>query len=152
MATRTNEAWLSDLRAEGERRSDPLDDLRSILHKGLPYALSRSGCWWSSYERSPTRTVPFLLLIKPSHRFTWKRRVFSNGHTTQFFPINFYRLPISIGSGRIHRLICSCRPGRIHTDLCLCALSAGCLRQHGAWIDLGNSRNSNKSFLVCASI
>src|SRR5574342_1309795 len=41
MPTRTNEAWLSDLRADGDRRSAALDDLRSIIHKGLPYALSR---------------------------------------------------------------------------------------------------------------
>lgn len=41
MATRTNEAWLSDLRAEGERKNAALDDLRSIIQKGLPYALSR---------------------------------------------------------------------------------------------------------------
>jgi len=41
MATRTNEAWLSDLRAEGEVRSAALEDLRSIIQKGLPYALSR---------------------------------------------------------------------------------------------------------------
>ena len=41
MATRTNEAWLSDLRAEGEIRSAALEDLRSIIQKGLPYALSR---------------------------------------------------------------------------------------------------------------
>ena len=41
MATRTNEAWLSDLRAEGEKRNAALEDLRSIIHKGLPYALSR---------------------------------------------------------------------------------------------------------------
>lgn len=41
MATRSNEAWLSDLRAEGERRSAALDDLRNVVQKGLPYALSR---------------------------------------------------------------------------------------------------------------
>ena len=41
MSTRSNEAWLSDLRAEGERRNAALDDLRSIVQKGLPYALSR---------------------------------------------------------------------------------------------------------------
>jgi len=41
MATRTNQAWLSDLRAEGERRNAALDDLRVIIQKGLPYALSR---------------------------------------------------------------------------------------------------------------
>jgi len=41
MATRTNEAWLSDLRAEGEARNAALEDLRSIIKKGLPYALSR---------------------------------------------------------------------------------------------------------------
>jgi RNA polymerase sigma-70 factor (ECF subfamily) len=41
MATRTNEAWLSDLRAEGEQRSAAIDDLRSVIQKGLPYALSR---------------------------------------------------------------------------------------------------------------
>jgi len=41
MATRTNEAWLSDLRAEGEIRSTAIEDLRAIIYKGLPYALSR---------------------------------------------------------------------------------------------------------------
>ncbi|MCK6569409.1 MAG: hypothetical protein L6Q45_17135, partial [Anaerolineales bacterium] len=41
MSTRTNEAWLSDLRAEGERRNAAIEDLRSIIQKGLPYALSR---------------------------------------------------------------------------------------------------------------
>jgi RNA polymerase sigma-70 factor (ECF subfamily) len=41
MSTRTNEAWLSDLRAEGEIQNAALDDLRSIIRKGLPYALSR---------------------------------------------------------------------------------------------------------------
>ena len=41
MPTRTNEAWLSDLRAEGDKRNAALADLRSIIQKGLPYALSR---------------------------------------------------------------------------------------------------------------
>lgn len=41
MATRTNEAWLADLRANGETRSMALEDLRAIIQKGLPYALSR---------------------------------------------------------------------------------------------------------------
>jgi RNA polymerase sigma-70 factor (ECF subfamily) len=41
MATRTNEAWLSDLRAEDETRSAAIEDLRAIIYKGLPYALSR---------------------------------------------------------------------------------------------------------------
>ena len=41
MATRNNEAWLSDLRAEGEKRNTALDDLRTVIQKGLPYALSR---------------------------------------------------------------------------------------------------------------
>ena len=76
MATRTNKAWLSDLRAEGERRSAALDDLRSIIHKGLPYALSRSGCWWSSYKRSPTGTVLFLLLIKHESSVYMKKKGF----------------------------------------------------------------------------
>lgn len=41
MTTRTNEAWLTDLRSSGEAREAALEDLRSIIHKGLPYALSR---------------------------------------------------------------------------------------------------------------
>ena len=41
MATRTNESWLADLRAEGETRSMALEDLRAVIQKGLPYALSR---------------------------------------------------------------------------------------------------------------
>jgi RNA polymerase sigma-70 factor (ECF subfamily) len=41
MEKRTNEAWLSDLRAEGEVKSAAIRDLRAIIEKGLPYALSR---------------------------------------------------------------------------------------------------------------
>ncbi|HSM72447.1 MAG TPA: RNA polymerase sigma factor [Anaerolineales bacterium] len=41
MAKRTNEAWLSDLRAEGEIKAAAIKDLRAIIQKGLPYALSR---------------------------------------------------------------------------------------------------------------
>jgi RNA polymerase sigma-70 factor (ECF subfamily) len=41
MTTRTNEAWLADLRANGEIRSEALNDLRTIIQRGLPYALSR---------------------------------------------------------------------------------------------------------------
>jgi RNA polymerase sigma-70 factor (ECF subfamily) len=41
MANRTNEAWLSDLRAQGPARESALADLREVIHHGLPYALSR---------------------------------------------------------------------------------------------------------------
>ena len=41
MTTRTNEAWISDLKSSGETREAALEDLRSIILKGLPYALSR---------------------------------------------------------------------------------------------------------------
>lgn len=41
MVNRTNESWLTDLRAEGDIKAAALDDLRSVIQKGLPYALSR---------------------------------------------------------------------------------------------------------------
>src|ERR1044071_1615115 len=41
MPPRTNEAWLSDLRSNGSQRELALEDLRLIIQKGLPYALSR---------------------------------------------------------------------------------------------------------------
>jgi RNA polymerase sigma-70 factor (ECF subfamily) len=41
MITRSNETWLSDLRAEGAVRESALTDLREIVQHGLPYALSR---------------------------------------------------------------------------------------------------------------
>jgi len=41
MDSRSNEAWLEDLRASGPAREAALDDLHSIIQKGLPYALSR---------------------------------------------------------------------------------------------------------------
>ena len=41
MPTRTNEAWLADLGATGPAREAALEDLRVIIQKGLPYALSR---------------------------------------------------------------------------------------------------------------
>jgi RNA polymerase sigma-70 factor (ECF subfamily) len=47
MPTRTNEAWLSDLRTPGLAREMALEDLRAVVQKGLPYALSR----WLSPEQ-----------------------------------------------------------------------------------------------------
>lgn len=47
MSTRTNEAWLSDLRSTGETHEQALNDLREVIQKGLPYALSR---WLSSSD------------------------------------------------------------------------------------------------------
>ena len=41
MTTRSNETWLSDLRAAGAQRESALADLREIVQHGLPYALSR---------------------------------------------------------------------------------------------------------------
>lgn len=41
MVTRANESWLSDLRAEGDVKSAAIEDLRAVIKKGLPYALSR---------------------------------------------------------------------------------------------------------------
>jgi RNA polymerase sigma-70 factor (ECF subfamily) len=41
MTTRTNETWLADLRADGDIRSIALEDLRTVIERGLPYALSR---------------------------------------------------------------------------------------------------------------
>ncbi|HZJ24949.1 MAG TPA: sigma-70 family RNA polymerase sigma factor, partial [Anaerolineales bacterium] len=41
MTTRTNEAWLSELTSSGQTREDAIEDLRSVIQKGLPYALSR---------------------------------------------------------------------------------------------------------------
>ena len=45
MTTRTNEIWLADLRATGLTHAEALNDLRDVIQKGLPYALSR---WLSS--------------------------------------------------------------------------------------------------------
>jgi RNA polymerase sigma-70 factor (ECF subfamily) len=45
MPTRTNEEWLADLRNSGAIYEDALNDLRAIIQKGLPYALTR---WLSS--------------------------------------------------------------------------------------------------------
>ncbi len=41
MSTRNNEQWLSDLSAEGEQKEAALVDLRAVIARGLPYALSR---------------------------------------------------------------------------------------------------------------
>jgi RNA polymerase sigma-70 factor (ECF subfamily) len=41
MTTRTNEEWLGALRGDGDGRSKALEDLRLVIQRGLPYALSR---------------------------------------------------------------------------------------------------------------
>lgn len=45
MISRSNEIWLDDLRSTGLTHEEALNDLRAIIQKGLPYALSR---WLSS--------------------------------------------------------------------------------------------------------
>lgn len=47
MPTRTNEEWLADLKSDGAAREAALGDLRAVIAKGLPYALSR---WISPSE------------------------------------------------------------------------------------------------------
>ncbi|MFZ5912257.1 MAG: RNA polymerase sigma factor [Chloroflexota bacterium] len=41
MISRTNDQWLTDLRSSGDSREAALEDLRAIILRGLPYALSR---------------------------------------------------------------------------------------------------------------
>lgn len=41
MQKRTNEQWIHDLQAEGYPRETALADLRQVILKGLPYALSK---------------------------------------------------------------------------------------------------------------
>ena len=41
MQKRTNEQWLEDLHDAGEKREAALDDLRQVILRGLPYALSK---------------------------------------------------------------------------------------------------------------
>jgi RNA polymerase sigma-70 factor (ECF subfamily) len=41
MTTRSNEEWLSDLQANGEQKEAALADLRDVIARGLPFALSR---------------------------------------------------------------------------------------------------------------
>jgi len=41
MTTRSNEQWLSDLQANGEQKEAALADLRDVIARGLPFALSR---------------------------------------------------------------------------------------------------------------
>ena len=41
MITRTNDQWLSDLGADGPAHEAALEDLRAVILRGLPFALSR---------------------------------------------------------------------------------------------------------------
>lgn len=40
MDKRTNEEWLADLRAGGDRQAQALEDLRAVILRGLPYAIA----------------------------------------------------------------------------------------------------------------
>lgn len=40
MDKRTNEEWVADLRAGGDRQAQALEDLRTIILRGLPYAIA----------------------------------------------------------------------------------------------------------------
>jgi len=41
MTRRNNEEWLNDLRGTGERHETAIEDLRAVIARGLPFALSR---------------------------------------------------------------------------------------------------------------
>lgn len=41
MTTRSNEVWIAELRSSGVEYETALSDLRAIIQKGLPYALTR---------------------------------------------------------------------------------------------------------------
>ncbi len=41
MTTRSNEQWLSDLQENGEQKEAAIADLRNVIARGLPFALSR---------------------------------------------------------------------------------------------------------------
>lgn len=47
MHKRTNDEWISDLQASGERRESALADLRQVILGGLPYALNK---WLASND------------------------------------------------------------------------------------------------------
>jgi RNA polymerase sigma-70 factor (ECF subfamily) len=47
MPKRTNEQWISDLKADGTQRESALNDLRQVIQDGLPYALNK---WLSSSD------------------------------------------------------------------------------------------------------
>jgi RNA polymerase sigma-70 factor, ECF subfamily len=40
MDKRTNEEWVADLRAGGDRQAQALEDLRAVILRGLPYAIA----------------------------------------------------------------------------------------------------------------
>lgn len=40
MDKRTNEEWIADLRAGGDRQAQALEDLRAIIVRGVPYAIA----------------------------------------------------------------------------------------------------------------
>ena len=40
MSDRSNEEWLAELKSDGPDKEAALADLRAVIHKGLPYALS----------------------------------------------------------------------------------------------------------------
>jgi len=40
MDKRTNDEWIADLRAGGDRQAQALEDLRAIILRGLPYAIA----------------------------------------------------------------------------------------------------------------
>lgn len=72
---RTNSEWLSDLRSEGFEQDDALQDLRAVIVRGLPYALTK---WLSSGDPQFTELVEEVaqetLLRVLSHLDTFKGR------------------------------------------------------------------------------
>jgi len=75
MVQRTNDEWLDDLRAAGERQAQALQDLRAIILRGLPYALA--GKLWPNspeFEALADEVAQETLLRVLDHLHTFEGR------------------------------------------------------------------------------
>jgi RNA polymerase sigma-70 factor (ECF subfamily) len=74
-STRTNSEWLDDLKSDGPGMEDALTDLRSVIVKGLPYALSK---WLSptdpGFDDLVEEVAQETLLRVLSHKDTFEGR------------------------------------------------------------------------------
>jgi RNA polymerase sigma-70 factor (ECF subfamily) len=74
-STRTNSEWLDDLKSDSPEMEDALTDLRSVIVKGLPYALSK---WLSptdpGFDDLVEEVAQETLLRVLSHKDTFEGR------------------------------------------------------------------------------
>ena len=104
MDKRTNEEWVADLRAGGDRQARALEDLRAIILRGLPYAIAGRIAPNSPESEALTeevvqetlmRVLEYLDTFEGRSRFTtWAHKIAVRAALTELRRVRWREVPL----------------------------------------------------------